>query len=392
MSQKLSRRQGRYQRHKAMRDEKLRLRNEQIGSLDDVFTYERLYKEGKNCCKGVRWKASVQNFERHVFSGTAVRRKAILNHTYKPDKYNHFMLCERGKVRPIDAPRIQDRQVHKVFTTKVLLPLYLPSMIHNNGASLPGKGFDFSRKMLMKELRWHHKRYGCEGHIILLDFRQFFPSVSHEELYKRHRQIILNDNIRKFADDIVASIGTGIGLPLGVEPSQAEMIAFPSALDNFIKCQLSLKCAGHYMDDYYIIIPPDRDAKQILELVIAKAESLKLTVSRSKTCIVPLTKPFKYCKLKYTLMGNGRVAVNGCRGSMKRARRKFRAYRRMVDEGTMTYEDLWSSVNGIIAYFEKYNDHNRVLKLRRLFYSLFGFSCESITEFRIRDTVCNERT
>lgn len=80
------------------------------------------------------------------------------------------------------------------------------------------------------------------------------------------------------------------------------------------------------MDDYYIIVPPDRDAKYILELIIAKVESLKLTVSRSKTCIVPLTKPFKYCKLKYTLMENGRVAVNGCRGSMKRARRKFKAY------------------------------------------------------------------
>lgn len=385
MYAKPSRRQGRYLRRKARRQEKLLQNNRQVGTLEDVFSYNRIYMAGKSCCNGVRWKASTQNFERHLFSGTAVRRKAILDRKWKPDKYNHFMLRERGKIRPIDAPRIQDRQIHKLFTRDVLLPIYMPSMIHNNGASLPGKGFDFSRRMLEKELRWHYRRYGREGKIILMDFRQFFPTVSHEELYKRHKRMIIDGDMRKFADDIVASIGTGIGLPLGVEPSQAEMIAFPSALDNYIKCQLAIKCAGHYMDDYYIIVPPDRDAKQILELIIAKAESMKLTVSRSKTCIAPLTKPFKYCKLKYTLTENGKVVVNGCRGSVKRARRKIKAYRRMVDDGLMTYEDLWSSVNGIIAYFEKYDDHNRILKLRRLFFSVFGFSCEKISAFRSRE-------
>lgn len=295
------------------------------------------------------------------------------------------MLCERGKVRPIDAPRIQDRQVHKVFTKSVLLPLYLPSMIYNNGASLPGKGFDFSRRQLEEELRWHYRRYGRDGCIILIDFKQFFPSVSHEELFKRHNRIIHDEEIRKFADDIVKSNGLGIGLPLGVEPSQAEMIAFPSTLDNYIKCQLSLKCAGHYMDDYYVIVPPDRDAQEIMQLIIAKAESLKLTISRQKSRIVPLTKPFKYCKSKYQLTETGKVVVNGNRDSMKRARRKIRAFNGRLGTDKMTHEDLWASSNGLIAYFKKYDDHNRVLKLRRLFYSIYGFSGEHISEFRQRD-------
>ena len=382
---KLSRRKGRYLRRQQKRLNNLSKRNAEVGSMDDIFSYRSMYKEGKNCCKGVRWKSSTQNFERHLFSGTAVRRKQILNGVWKPDKYNHFMLCERGKVRPIDAPRIQDRQVHKVFTKYVLLPLYLPSMIYNNGASLPGKGFDFSRRQLEEELRWHYRRYGRDGCIILIDFKQFFPSVSHEELFKRHNRIIHDEEIRRFADDIVKSNGLGIGLPLGVEPSQAEMIAFPSTLDNYIKCQLSLKCAGHYMDDYYVIVPPDRDAQEIMQLIIAKAESLKLTISRQKSRIVPLTKPFKYCKAKYQLAETGKVVVNGNRDSMKRARRKIRAFNGRLGTDKMTYEDLWASSNGLIAYFKKYDDHNRVLKLRRLFYSIYGFSSEHISEFRQRD-------
>lgn len=93
----------------------------------------------------------------------------------------------------------------------------------------------------------------------MIDFKQFFPSVSHEKVLERHKKYLLDNDIRQIADDIVTTIPGDFGLPLGVEPSQAEMIAFPSPLDNYIKCQLSLKCAGHYMDDYYIIVPPDKN-------------------------------------------------------------------------------------------------------------------------------------
>lgn len=356
----------------------------EIGGLEDVFGYHDMYKAGKQCCNGVRWKSSTQNFELHLFSGTAKRRRLLLDERWSPAAYVHFILSERGKTRPIDAPRIQDRQIHKVFTKRVLLPLYLPSMIYNNGASLPGKGFDFSKRELKKELHWHFRRYGREGYIILIDFKQFFPTVSHEELFKRHEQLLLNPDLKEIGNDIIKTVPGPVGMPLGVEPSQAEMIAFPSALDNFIKCQLGMKCAGHYMDDYHIIVPPDRDPKEIMKLIVAKAESLHLTVNLSKSKIVPLTRPFKYCKAKFTLTETGRVIMCGNRGSIKRARRKIKAFYVKIQNGEMAYEDLWTSINGILAYFAGYNDHRRVLKLRRLFYAIFGFSPEHIENFRMR--------
>ena len=292
----MSRRSGRYERRKAKREANRLQRSLDVGGLSEVFTYHDLYSAGKQCCNAVRWKNSTQRFELHLFSGTARRRQLILEHRWEPAAYVHFMISERGKTRPIDAPRIQDRQIHKVFTQKVLLPLYLPSMIWNNGASLPGKGFEFSKRELREDLRYHFRRYGREGSVILLDFKQFFPSVSHEMIFRRHKQLLHNNDLRALGDSIVNTVPGGKGLPLGVEPSQAEMIAFPSALDNYIKCQLSIQCAGHYMDDYYVIVPPDRDAKEIMNLVVEKAESLRLTISRSKSRIVPLTKPFRYCK------------------------------------------------------------------------------------------------
>lgn len=385
------RREARYQRRKAKREQKKIDRARDVGDLSRVFTYNAMFKAGKKCCNGVRWKASVQNFELHLFSTTAKQRRALFEHKWKPSKYCSFKLRERGKERPIDAPCIQDRQVHKTLTRGALLPLYLPDMIYNNGASLPGKGFHFAMRKLKEDLREHYRLYGREGSIILMDFKKFFPSASHAAVYARHKRLLKHPNIRELADKIVASKPGDYGLPLGVELSQAEMVALPSPVDNYIKCQLRMRGAGHYMDDYYILVPPQIDAEDLLEKVIAKAEACGFNVNRTKTKIAPLTKPFKYCKAKFTLTETGKVVMNGNRASMKRARRKFRAFKRMTDNGEMTWEDLRTSAQGILAYFENYNDHKRVLRLRRLFFALFGFSAEITENFRARERgdLCN---
>lgn len=127
-----------------------------------------------------------------------------------------------------------------------------------------------------------------------------------------------------------------------------------------------------------------------MRLVVAMAESLCLTISLSKSKIIPLTKPFRYCKAKYTLTETGKVIVNGNRDGVKRARRKIKAFYHKIENGEMSYEDLWTSVNGMLAYFESYNDHGRILRLRRLFYSIFGFSPERIENFRERGIKGNE--
>ena len=388
------RHEARFQRRKAKRLERKQARCDSLGPTNKIFSYRKMFFYGKKCCNGVRWKQSVQNFEGHLFSGTATRRRTVLEQTWKPKSCSHFTLRERGKIRPIDAPHITDRQIHKTLCNEVLIPLYSPSMIYDNGASQKGKGLHWQFKRIKQQLGWHYRRYGREGAVLLLDLKGFFPNASHALLYQRHRELILNPELQNLADTVIQYSPCptpGRGMPLGVEPSQQEMVALPSKIDQWIKCQARVHCAGHYMDDYYIIVPPDRDAKEIMALIVAKAESLKLTVSKSKSRIVPLTKPFRYCKAKFILTETGRVVMNGNRDGVKRARRKIKAFRTKIQNGEMSYDDLWTSVNGMLAYFESYDDHNRVLRLRRLFYSVFGFSPERIENFRERgkkDEIC----
>ena len=380
----MTRRSKRRKKRKARRINKIRKRCESLGSIEGVFTYNALYRAGKMCCKGVRWKHSVQTFEARLFSGTAVRRRDLINGNFKFSQYVHFTICERGKCRQIDAPRIQDRQVEKVFTKKVLLPLYLPSMVYNNGASMPGKGFHFSLKMLRKDILHHFRRYGYDGGIMLADGRKFFPSANHERIYELHRHFITDDRLREFADLIISANNRKCGMPLGVEPSQAEMVAYPSAMDNYMAAQCRLH-SGHYMDDFYAFVPPGTNHKEVLDIMLAQAERCMFSFNESKTKYILMKKPFRYCKAKFIITDSGRIIMRANKDSVPRDRRKLRAFKHKVDAGKMTYEDLRVSVNGMMAYLSHYNEHNAVLELRRLFFKLFGFSCEHIEEFRKRE-------
>ena len=56
---------------------------------------------------------------------------------------------------------------------------------------------------------------------------------------------------------------------------------------------------------------------------------------------------------------------------MKRARRKLRLFQARVSSGEMTVEQVAQWLQTPISYYENFNDHGRVLKLRRLFYAIF---------------------
>lgn len=350
-----------------------------------------MYRYGKECCNGVRWKHSTQNFELHLFSTTAVATINVRNGNWKCSSYVHFRLSERGKTREIDAPKITDRQIHKAITREILLPLYTPCMIYNNGASQKGKGFHFSSAELKKDLREHFRKYGRDGWILLIDFKKFFPNAKHDTIYDNHEKIIFNKQFKTLCDFVVSfRNNTGRGMPLGVEPSQAEMIFFPWKLDCYITSQLGFRGAGHYMDDYYVIIPPTMNPSRVRDDIIAFAESVGIAVNKDKSYYCKLDKSFRYCKIRYRLTSAGAVETLASRSSYRRAARKIRTFRRFVSQRRMTYEDVRSSLNSTISYFDNFNDNNRSFRLKKLFETKFGFKYDDLNEFRRRDfNACN---
>ena len=379
------RREARYQRRKAKRQAKREARCAALGPIGKVYSYRKMFFHGRKCCNGVRWKQSVQNFESHLFSGTASRRRMILDGTWKSKKCVHFTLRERGKVRPIDAPHITDRQIHKTLCNEVLVPLYTPSMIYDNGASQIGKGLHWHFKRLKQHLAWHYRHYGREGAVLQIDLKGYFPNAPHALIYQRHQQLIPNPALRELADKIIQFSPCptpGRGMPLGVEPSQQEMVALPSAVDNWLKCQKGIHCAGHYMDDYYIIMPDVEQLKAVIREMVRRFEAMGIRVNKRKCQIIPLTKPFRFCKARFTLTETGKIKVNGSRDGVKRARRKLKLFYREFKAGKRPLKDVEQYMECQSAYYRKFNDHGRLLRLWRLYHAIFfgGAKCSQSHE------------
>ena len=94
---------------------------------------------------------------------------------------------------------------------------------------------------LKEHLHWHYRRYGRTGAMGLVDLKAFFPGAPRQALYQRHQLLIPDPALRRVADTVVdyaPSTAPGRGMPLGVEPSQQEMVSLPSAVDNWLKCQV----------------------------------------------------------------------------------------------------------------------------------------------------------
>lgn len=302
---------------------------------------------------------------------------AVTRHAQDVQSYDRSTELEATgyKIITIDAPHITDRQIHKVISKEVLEPLYDPSMIYDNGASRIGKGLHWQIKRIKQQLARHYRKYGRAGGVLLLDLKKFFPYAPHSIIYQRHQRYILNPDFRRIADTIIDTAPgefPGRGMPLGVEPSQQEMAAMPSAVDNWIKCQMSTHSAGHYMDDYCIILPDIEDLKKLGRAIVRQFEIRGIPVNKKKCKIIPLTKPFRWCKARFTLTETGKIKVNGSRDGVIRARRKLKLFHREWLAGKRTLQEVAQYMNCQEAYYKNFDDHGRLLRLRRLCYAIFG--------------------
>ena len=100
-------------------------------------------------------------------------------------------------------------------------------------------------------------------------------------------------------------------------------------------------------------------------------------MNKRKCQIIPLTKPFRFCKARFTLTETGKIKVNGSRDGVKRARRKLKLFHREFVAGKRPLKDVEQYMECQSAYYRNFNDHGRLLRLRRLYHAIFfgGAKC-----------------
>ena len=75
---------------------------------------------------------------------------------------------------------MRDRVVKHVLNDLYLIPYIRPHLIYDNGASLKGKGVDFTRHRLIAHLESYYRECGTnQGYIRLMDFSGFYDNIDH---------------------------------------------------------------------------------------------------------------------------------------------------------------------------------------------------------------------
>lgn len=365
------RHEARYKRRVVAREEKRKLLNDKYGNFDEMISFDALADAFYLCKKTVAWKASTQKYEKNLFKNVYMTREAIYAGENISRGFHHFTLNEKGKTRFIRSVHISERVVQKAVNRNCLLPILERSLIHDNGASLKGKGVDFTHRRLTQHLVEFYKEYEREGYVLLFDFSGYFDNILHEPIFEDLERKIYDKRIIDLTKQFIVPFGEK-SLGLGSETSQILAINYPNKLDHYIKEVLRIRGYGRYMDDGYLIHHDKEYLKQCLKEITGICDELGIKLNPNKTQIVKLTHQFTFLKTKYHLTENGKVIRRVSRVAVTRMRRKMKKFKKLYLRGLMTLDDINCSYQSWRGYLQKKNSYTSLCSIDKLYHDLFA--------------------
>ncbi len=358
--------------------------------VEQISNANRLYDAFLLSAKQSDWKESVQRYEYNLLRNVFATQDKLNNRTYEQKPFFQFDINERGKHRHIKSLHISDRVVQRSLCDNVLTPKTNSKLIYDNGASVKGKGISFARKRMEVHLRkYYQENLSNEGYILQIDFKKFFDSIPHRQLLEQFSKLLDPEEFKLF-EMLVKTFSceeyTDRSVGIGSQISQICGISFPTPLDNYIKNVCGFKYYGRYMDDSYIIHKDKEVLQRFLDKYKKMADDLGLIVNTKKTQIVRLSHGFIFLQIKYNLLQDGTILRRVSRKAIARERRKLKKYRVMLDEGRLTLAQIVQAYASWRGSYKKYNSHNSIRCMDKLFNDLFGgiYYVREVTERRKR--------
>ncbi len=332
-------------------------------------------------------------------------QKELREGTYKQSKGSEFKLCEQGHLRLVKALNIRDTAMQHSLVNNCLQPALVPHMIHDNGASLKGKGISFTRRRFEQHLRWHYQRYGREGYVLKIDFRKYFDNLDHDVIrrefgayVKGSRELWILDKILEANEVDVSYAADGYrnrpfnnlehemvdkalltgetmlkrSMGIGSVVSQIAGIYLPTRIDTWCKTVRQVHCYDVYMDDRIIIHPDKEFLRELLEEIKVIAKDLGVFIHERKTQIIKLSHDFTFLKTKYQLTETGKIIRRIPRDVVVRERRKLKKLAGFVERGEMTPQAFSEQYESWRGDKRKYNARRTLINMDILYKELIS--------------------
>lgn len=392
---KYQRAKRRIARDKAAKLEKHKVLYKDNDNFQSIMTMQNMCNALKKCRKGVNWKGTVQDYTEHAIvemynAHSSIHNGKLPNLT----STSRIILYERGKKREIVPITIRDRMTQRVLCDHALVPVLKNKLIYDNGASMKDKGVEFTRQRLNLHIGQAIKEFGVEFYALTFDFKGFFDSIPHmtclnvlsdsftdryiqgltmaivksyekatircikDEQLKSGKLRMLNDNLSK-------------GICLGSQVSQIMALAAPNKLDHFIKDMCGIKHYIRYMDDGVIFSNSKAFLHDLLEKMRNICDMLGLTFNTKKTRIVKVSRGFVFMKVRYRVSSTGKIIRTLTRAGIVRMRRKLKKFRRLANDGKITLDDVYNSMQSWLAHSKVALSYHTKRSMLKLYNQLF---------------------
>ena len=364
------RRQARYERRVALREEKRRLALADNPDYESVFSFSNLYNAYLICRKKVGWKPSVQSYNANIMTNILNLFETLQNEKYTIKETHEFEQAVRGRRRKITSFGFGDRIVHRCISDNYLVPVLSRSFIYDNSACLKYKGVAFAIKRMKKHLRDYYRVNGTEGYILQYDFSKYFDTLPHSKAKEVVDRFVKDEKLNRFMHNFIDWFGDA-GLGLGSQVSQLIALACANDIDHYMKEMMRTKYYGRYMDDGYIISSSKEYLHKCLEELNRLCDEAGIKLNQKKTHITKLSKGFTFLKTKFYLQDTGRILSKIHRTSVTRMRRRIKKLAKKVREGTVHFNDAYTTLQSWLGYARQTNSYRTRKSMVELFKELF---------------------
>lgn len=365
--------------------------HEQYDNLERVFTTRHYIRALQRCNHGVSFKLSVQKYNTRAITKINSDLHAVLQCCVPPiTSSRKVVIKERGHDREITPIVIDNRVPQHVLCDYSLAPMLERRLIYDNGASMADKGVSFTRERFNEHLEDAKAKWFDNFFAFVFDFKGFFNSILHAickmELDKTYydwrivdvtMQVIESYQIRdaRLAGDLerIKRLRNheGRGICLGSQVSQIMALIVPNVIDHAFKDVLGMESYKRYMDDGVIFHNSKEKLKKLCVILKQLAESIGLELNIRKTQIIHIRKGVTFLKVRYIVRGAKTIKLIVRAGTV-RMRRKLKKFVHLVEEGKMTLNDVFQSLQSWLSHSAIAKSFHARKRMLALYDKLFG--------------------
>lgn len=329
--------------------------------FEQIVTFDNLYNAYLKARRNKRYRGEVLKFTARLEENLIQIQNELIWETYRTGQYRTFYVFE-PKRRLVAALPFEDRVVQHAIVA-VIEPLFERQFIGDSYACRKGKGMHAGTDKLQRWLRECRYNWG-DVYCFKADIRQYFPSINHAILKRILRGTVKDKQVLGLLDEIIES-GNDVndmnpmGIPIGNLTSQLFANIYLNELDQFVKHNLKIRHYIRYMDDFVTLSDSKAQLWEWRRDIEGFLSNRLMLALNHKTAIFPVaSRGVDF--LGYRIWPDYRLLR---KNSVKRMKRKIRAYNRKYAAGEITAGEINASVQSWLGHAKHANTYRIRQKL-----------------------------